>query len=63
MLPGGWYSFTGELGKGGWGRTRFGELPPVRCLDVVDLAETSEGFSPLPTAKGEGFFAGRHPAL
>jgi uncharacterized membrane protein len=33
MLLGGWYSFTGELGKGGWGRTLLKELLPVRCLD------------------------------
>jgi hypothetical protein len=46
MLLGGWYSFTGELGKGGWGRTRLKDLLPVRCLDVEDLVESTEGYWP-----------------
>lgn len=45
MFLGGWYSFTGEQGKGGWGRTRLAEILPVRCLDFEDLVETTEGFS------------------
>ncbi len=58
MLLGGWYSFTGELGKGGWGRTRLKDLLPVRCLDVEDLVESTEGYSPLPTPAGRTFFRG-----
>ncbi|MBN1489254.1 MAG: hypothetical protein JXA69_04995 [Phycisphaerae bacterium] len=45
MFLGGWYSFTGELGKGGWGRTRLREILPVGCLDFEDLVESTEGFS------------------
>ena len=58
MLLGGWYSFTGEMGKGGWGRTRLAEALPVRCLDVEDLVESTEGFAPRATAAGRRFFAG-----
>lgn len=56
MFLGGWYSFTGELGKGGWGRTALAELLPVRCLDFEDLVESTEGFDPEPTTEGEGVF-------
>jgi uncharacterized membrane protein len=52
MFLGGWYSFTGELGKGGWGRTRLAEILPVRCLDYEDLVETTEGFSMELTDEG-----------
>jgi uncharacterized membrane protein len=58
MLLGGWYSFTGELGKGGWGRTPLAEVLPVRCLEVEDLVESTEGFSPEATAAGRRFFRG-----
>jgi uncharacterized membrane protein len=44
MFLGGWYSFTGEVGKGGWGRTRLKEMLPVTCLDMEDLVESTEGF-------------------
>jgi uncharacterized membrane protein len=52
MFLGGWYSFTGELGKGGWGRTRLREMLPVKCLDIEDLVETTEGFSMEMTPEG-----------
>jgi len=58
MLLGGWYSFTGEMGKGGWGRTLLKDLLPVRCLDYEDLIESTEGFSALATAAGKSFAAG-----
>ena len=45
MFLGGWYSFTGEMGKGGWGRTRIKDMLPVVCLDYEDLVESTEGFS------------------
>lgn len=44
MFLGGWLSFTGEIGKGGWGRTRIQEILPVTCLDIEDLVESTEGF-------------------
>ncbi len=44
MFLGGWQSFNGEIGKGGWGRTRLKEILPVECIDVEDLCETTEGF-------------------
>ena len=45
MLLGGWLSFTGEMGKGGWGRTRLREILPLQCLDFEDLVESTEGFT------------------
>lgn len=44
MFLGGWLSFTGEMGKGGWGRTRLQEILPVECLDFEDLRESTEGY-------------------
>jgi uncharacterized membrane protein len=44
MFMGGWLSFNGEQGKGGWGRSRLAEVLPVRCLDTDDLVESTEGF-------------------
>lgn len=56
LFLGGWLSFTGEIGKGGWGRTRLAEILPVSCLDHEDLVESTEGFSLVPTSAD-------HPAL
>ena len=56
MLLGGWYSFTGEVGKGGWGRTLLKELLPVVCLDYEDLVESTEGFSVKMAEAGKKFF-------
>jgi uncharacterized membrane protein len=56
MFLGGWLSFNGELGKGGWGRTPLSEILPVRCLDYEDLRESTEGFRAEPAIK-------RHPIL
>lgn len=53
MFLGGWYSFTGELGKGGWGRTRLAEILPVKCMDIEDLVETTEGFFMEITEEGK----------
>lgn len=44
MFLGGWLSFNGETGKGGWGRTGLRSVLPVTCLDVEDLVENTEGF-------------------
>ncbi len=49
MFLGGWLSFNGELGKGGWGRTQLSEILPVECLQHDDLRESTEGFSAEPT--------------
>jgi uncharacterized membrane protein len=43
-MNGGWYSFGGELGKGGWGRSRLHDLFPVVCLPHDDLIESTAGF-------------------
>ena len=43
-MNGGWYSFTGELGKGGWGRSRMKDIFPVKCLPHDDLIESTEGY-------------------
>ena len=45
MFMGGWLSFTGEMGKGGWNRTKLKEILPVQCLDYEDLVENTEGYS------------------
>lgn len=52
MFLGGWHSFTGEAGKGGWGRTRLREILPVECRDHEDLCESTEGFHPAATDLG-----------
>ena len=53
MFLGGWYSFTGELGKGGWGRTPIRDILPVQCLTTEDLVESTEGYFPEFTAAGK----------
>ncbi len=45
MFLGGWLSFNGEIGKGGWGRTRLKEILPATCLDTDDLRESTEGYT------------------
>lgn len=58
MFLGGWLSFNGEMGKGGWGRTGLREVLPVRCMDVEDLVENTEGFTAHVDTTGEEAFAG-----
>jgi uncharacterized membrane protein len=43
-MNGGWLSFSGELGKGGWGRSRFHDVLPVECLAHDDLVESTAGY-------------------
>jgi uncharacterized membrane protein len=58
MFLGGWLSFTGEMGKGGWNRTRLKEILPVRCLDYEDLIESTEGFTASLPPAGHSVFEG-----
>lgn len=58
MFLGGWLSFTGEMGKGGWNRTRLREILPVHCLDFEDLVENTEGFTAQVAAQGTEIFDG-----
>ena len=58
MFLGGWLSFNGELGKGGWGRTPLREILPVRCLDYEDLRESTEGFRAEPVTKKHAVLKG-----
>jgi len=44
MFLGGWQSFSGDHGMGGWGRCGLRELLPVTCLDYEDLIESTEGY-------------------
>ena len=53
VFLGGWYSFTGEMGKGGWGRTQLRDILPVTCLPYEDLMESTEGFKPTITSAGQ----------
>jgi uncharacterized membrane protein len=57
MFLGGWLSFTGEMGKGGWNRTRLREILPVQCLDFEDLVESTEGFAAEAMGTGAEIFA------
>ena len=43
-MNGGWLSFAGELGKGGWGRSRFHDVLPVECSPHDDLVESTAGY-------------------
>jgi len=43
-MNGGWLSFSGELGKGGWGRSRFHDALPVECMQHDDLVESTAGY-------------------
>jgi len=58
IFAGGWLSFTGEMGKGGWNRTKLRELLPIKCLDYEDLVESTEGFFAQVTENGSGLFEG-----
>ncbi len=58
MFLGGWLSFTGEMGKGGWQRTRLREVLPVQCSPFEDLIESTEGFTARPTPAGEAALSG-----
>jgi len=53
LFLGGWLSFTGEMGKGGWNRCRLKEILPVACLDWEDLIESTEGYMARVSAAGE----------
>ena len=44
-MTGGWYSFSGEQGKGGWGRSRMKDILPVKCIVGEDLIESTEGYT------------------
>ena len=44
-MNGGWLSFSGELGKGGWGRSRLHDVLPVECLPHDDLIESTAGYA------------------
>ncbi len=45
MMLGGWLSFSGSKGGGGWRRTPMAEALPVECLEGEDLVDSSEGFT------------------
>lgn len=44
LFLGGWLSFTGYLGKGGWRRSSIANALPWECLPEEDLQESSEGY-------------------
>jgi uncharacterized membrane protein len=58
MFLGGWNSFNGQMGKGGWGRTRLADVLPVECLEYEDLRETTEGFAAEACAADHSVLAG-----
>lgn len=55
-MNGGWYSFSGQSGKGGWGRSLFRDVLPVKCLETDDLLESTASFEIRSTV-------GSHPIL
>ncbi len=58
MFLGGWLSFNGEMGKGGWGRTGLAEILPLECLEYEDLRESTEGFTAEAAADKHAIFDG-----
>jgi uncharacterized membrane protein len=46
LMLGGWLSFSGSQGKGGWGRSQLSEALPIQCMVTEDLVESSAGFTP-----------------
>ena len=57
-MNGGWLSFSGELGKGGWGRSRFHTALPVECRQGDDLIESTAGFRVRSTARDSAIMKG-----
>ena len=58
IFLGGWLSFTGEMGKGGWGRTQLAEALPVICQPQEDLVESTEGFTGRAERDGHRILGG-----
>ena len=58
IFLGGWLSFNGEMGKGGWGRTDLSQILPCECLDLEDLVESTEGFTVEATRPDHPILAG-----
>jgi uncharacterized membrane protein len=58
MFLGGWQSFSGDHGMGGWGRCRLREILPVTCLDYEDLVECTEGFTANVVSDDHPIFRG-----
>ena len=59
-MNGGWLSFSGELGKGGWGRSRFHDALPVECLQHDDLVESTAGYKVRCKMPGHAMAEGLH---
>jgi uncharacterized membrane protein len=57
-MNGGWYSFSGEIGKGGWGRSLFHEVLPVICLQADDLIESTASYPVQSVVPGHPFIEG-----
>lgn len=57
-MNGGWYSFGGQQGKGGWGRSLFRDVLPVECLETDDLYESTESFPVRVSDKENPMIAG-----
>jgi uncharacterized membrane protein len=57
MFLGGWLSFSGEMGKGGWNRSGLAEILPVECLTCEDLVESTEGFTAVRAEKCSEVFS------
>ena len=58
LFLGGWLSFNGEMGKGGWGRTGLGQILPCQCLETEDLRESTEGFTIRQNHRDHPLFEG-----
>lgn len=65
-MLGGWYSFAGERGTGGWGRSVFHDVLPVICRDGDDLIESTAGYevrAPADHAVLDGLDLGNLPPI
>ncbi|MCA6078118.1 glutamine amidotransferase [Fulvivirga sedimenti] len=57
-MNGGWYSFGGELGKGGWGRSVFHDALPVVCREGDDLIESTSSYMVRTQVEGHAVMSG-----
>jgi uncharacterized membrane protein len=58
LFLGGRLSFSGELGRAGWGRTRLNEILPLHCLDCEDVRESTDGFTSSGLVESHEIFKG-----
>lgn len=58
VMGGGWLSYTGRMGVGGWHKTAIANVLPVHMLGQDDEIETPEGAIPQPTSNNHPIMKG-----